>query len=728
MNGARIKLCNVNKSYYSDNSVTQALRGISLSFCTGEFVAITGESGSGKSTLLNILAGLENIDDGEMYIDDESTQKYDDEDWESYRRDKISYVFQDYGIIGHYSAIDNIVCVLVSLGMPFLQARVRAAEYLKKVGLSGFEKKKASQLSSGQKQRLSIARALSKNTGIILLDEPTGNLDSETGEQIIMLLKNLSKECLIIMVTHNYSQVEPYATRKIRIHDGVVVSDEKNSGTDYADATVSNIEKQSIKSMKLSWYYALLNIRTQKGRAVMMFLFIFIMSALFFVLIGIIRTREDDIFTKQYQKKAFYKEDDTRIVIRKSDGSDITLSDIEAIKALRYVETADICDISNDINFYLEEGTDYEYIYGWQFRQGSNVTVNFLNDNRFVMSDCAIDESDLKYGTLPAERNDIVIYSNSQKSVGKTVTVLFRAKNIWNNTEYYKAEFNICGVLKEPSEQVYFSKEFCMMLASAIDAGELRLCSEYDLVMQDYKKKTLLMPMIDDSLHGDEAYLSTKAEVKSIGNTPFVFIKDGITTELSERVLTMTHDSSKDFIFVSEEVFYRYYEPHYTQASVYISHYAKTDAVMDKLNKMGYECVSTIRIGAGDYVDSRVNERIITILICAAVLILSAAAKILILFAMQKIRVKDSVVMKNIGMKLKVVKLISCFEILTYELFAVMAVVLVMNILKNFGISIVDEIMWYISFGSVAAYIALALLSGGASVLIYNNLLKRRLS
>ena len=267
-----------------------------------------------------------------------------------------------------------------------------------------------------------------------------------------------------------------------------------------------------------------------------------------------------------------------------------------------------------------------------------------------------------------------------------------------------------------------------MMLASAIDAGELRLCSEYDLVMQDYKKKTILMPMIDDSLHGDEAYLSAKAEVKSIGNTPFVFIQDGVTTELSLRVLQTPHDSSKDFIFVSKEVFYRYYEPHYMQASVYISHYAKTDAVMDKLNKMGYECVSTIRIGAGDYVDSRVNERIITILICAAALLLSAAAKILILFAMQKIRVKDSVVMKNIGMKLKVVKLISCFEILIYELLAVMAVVLVMNVLKNFSISIVDEIMWYTSFGNVAAYIALALLSGGVSVLIYNNLLKRRLS
>ena len=222
---ATIELQNISKSYYSETAVTQALRKVNLSFKIGEFVAITGESGSGKSTLLNIIGGMDTFDEGEMYICGEPTFQYDDQDWEDYRRTKIGYVFQDYSLIGHYSVLDNVLSALLIMGAEENSARDIARKYLKQVGLEEYETHRATELSSGQKQRLSIARALAKNTDIIVADEPTGNLDSETGNQIIELLQKLSKDHLVIMVTHNYDQAEPYVSRKVRIHDGQVISD-----------------------------------------------------------------------------------------------------------------------------------------------------------------------------------------------------------------------------------------------------------------------------------------------------------------------------------------------------------------------------------------------------------------------------------------------------------------------------------------------------------------------
>ena len=220
-----IRLENIYKYYYSESSVTQALRNVNLEFSKGEFVAITGESGSGKTTLLNVISGIDTYDEGEMYVNGQPTFQYDDDDWEAYRRNKIGFVFQNYNLIGHYTVLDNMISALLILGVGEKKAEKKALKYLEKVGLKGFEKSRTSKLSSGQKQRLAIARALAKETDIIMADEPTGNLDSETGLQIIKLLSELSKEKLVIMVTHNYEQAQDYVTRKVKIHDGEIVLD-----------------------------------------------------------------------------------------------------------------------------------------------------------------------------------------------------------------------------------------------------------------------------------------------------------------------------------------------------------------------------------------------------------------------------------------------------------------------------------------------------------------------
>ena len=250
MQQVRIKLQNISKYYYSETAVTQALQGINLEFRMGEFVAITGESGSGKSTLLRIISGMDTFDDGELYVDGQPTFQYDEDDWEEYRRTKIGFVFQDYSLIGHYTAKENIVSALLIMGVPEKEAGDKAIHYLERVGLSAQRDQRASKLSSGQKQRLSIARALAKDTDIIVADEPTGNLDSGTGAQIVKLLRDLSQDHLVIMVTHNYEQVEKYVTRKVRLHDGSLILDvSENMNTDQKSDVSENMDTEQKPEM-----------------------------------------------------------------------------------------------------------------------------------------------------------------------------------------------------------------------------------------------------------------------------------------------------------------------------------------------------------------------------------------------------------------------------------------------------------------------------------------------
>ena len=221
---ALLKLENVGKIYVSDNNVAVGIRGVNLSFERGEFVAITGKSGSGKSTLLNVISGMDSYEEGELLIEGQPTSHYLQPEWEDYREKYISFIFQDYNIIDSLTVLQNVELALMHID-DTKERRKRALDLIDRVGLTSHIKHKGSKLSGGQKQRTVIARALAKDSPIILADEPTGNLDSKTSAEIIELLKEVSKDKLLIVVTHNFEQVEEHATRHIRIFDGAVESD-----------------------------------------------------------------------------------------------------------------------------------------------------------------------------------------------------------------------------------------------------------------------------------------------------------------------------------------------------------------------------------------------------------------------------------------------------------------------------------------------------------------------
>ena len=219
-----IQLCDIGKIYASEGSVAVGIRSVNLSFDKGEFVAITGQSGSGKSTLLNVISGMDTYEEGEMYVEGEPTSHFVQQDYEEYRKEYISFIFQDYNIIESFTVLQNVELALMHIDNP-AQRREKALELLTRVGMEKHLRHRGSQLSGGQKQRTVIARALAKDSPVILADEPTGNLDSKTSHEILELLHEASRDKLVIVVTHNFEDVEPYATRHIRIFDGSVEFD-----------------------------------------------------------------------------------------------------------------------------------------------------------------------------------------------------------------------------------------------------------------------------------------------------------------------------------------------------------------------------------------------------------------------------------------------------------------------------------------------------------------------
>lgn len=260
-----LELKNIKKSYKTGSFVQKALDDVSLQFRRNEFVSILGPSGSGKTTLLNIIGGLDHYDSGDLIINNKSTKNYKENDWNAYRNNCIGFIFQNYNLITHITILENVEMGMTLSGVSTKEKRRRAEEALEKVGLIEHAHKKPNQLSGGQMQRVAIARALANNPDIILADEPTGALDTKTSKQIMDLIKEISKDKLVIMVTHNKELAEKYSTRIVELKDGQLLKDSN---------PVKNEEKVNkefiIKKTAMSFWTALKlsfnNIKTKKGR------------------------------------------------------------------------------------------------------------------------------------------------------------------------------------------------------------------------------------------------------------------------------------------------------------------------------------------------------------------------------------------------------------------------------------------------------------------------------
>ena len=279
-----LELKNIVKIYDEGGSAVEALKGISVGFRKSEFVAVLGPSGCGKTTMLNIIGGLDKYTEGDLFINGVSTKEYDDHDWDAYRNNSVGFVFQSYNLIPHQSVLSNVELALTLSGVPKAERRERARKMLEKVGLGDQVAKRPNQLSGGQMQRVAIARALVNDPEIVLADEPTGALDTETGIQLMETLKEIAKDRLVIMVTHNPELAEKYATRTVRLLDGRITDDSapfdaaaeakaEAKAAAKADRKARREEKKRAKAHSMSFATAfqlsLKNLFTKRGRTIL---------------------------------------------------------------------------------------------------------------------------------------------------------------------------------------------------------------------------------------------------------------------------------------------------------------------------------------------------------------------------------------------------------------------------------------------------------------------------
>ena len=268
-----LELKHIVKDYYINKEPYRALHDINITFSNSGFVTILGPSGCGKTTLLNIIGGLDHYTEGDLVINGVSTKVYKDADWDDYRNKRIGFVFQHYNLIPHLSVLENVELALTLTGVAKEERIKRALEVLKIVGLAKEAKKKPNALSGGQMQRVAIARSLVNNPDIILADEPTGALDSVTSVQVMDILKNISKNKLVIMVTHNVEIANKYSTRTIRLKDGSVISDETINNEDVLEESKNKTTPHNKKKSSMSFFTAssisAKNIFTKKGRTIL---------------------------------------------------------------------------------------------------------------------------------------------------------------------------------------------------------------------------------------------------------------------------------------------------------------------------------------------------------------------------------------------------------------------------------------------------------------------------
>lgn len=781
MQQVRIKLQNISKYYYSETAVTQALQGINLEFRMGEFVAITGESGSGKSTLLRIISGMDTFDDGELYVDGQPTFQYDEDDWEEYRRTKIGFVFQDYSLIGHYTAKENIVSALLIMGVPEKEAGDKAIHYLERVGLSAQRDQRASKLSSGQKQRLSIARALAKNTDIIVADEPTGNLDSETGAQIVKLLRDLSQDHLVIMVTHNYEQVEKYVTRKVRLHDGSLILDvsenmdtdqksevSENTDTDQKSEMSENVDnnektsdgkksesnEERLRDRTIGRIFVRMNAVRQPEKIALFMGFFLAAAIVSFLFIGQLLMNADDIYTKKYSATSFARKDDKRISIRRKDQKFMTKKDIDRLTKMKHVVSVDQYDIVNDVNYYFEEGKDYRQEYGYNRMSTSNEgglydaqNVEYVKKDQYMRSSSCLKKSDLVKGSLPKKIDEVVLYDRGKYKVGDTITFFYTSDVLWSSTEnYIQRKMKVSGLLKNKDKQVYFSPEICTMLQSTVTGGKVFYEYAYNQQLGKYQGQATLWPIVGDIVKKDNelcvsgayeaaVYRAEDNDLTLLDQSGLLHIdqydKDMKSKDVKQIENVETGEKingcGANFAEVSQNIYEKYYRTDSRQASVYITSYAKMDHVLKALDKAGYEAVSTLRFGADEYDSDLVQERLRTIGVAVAILLVMMAAEILILRSIFKIQIKDQKILKFMGMSTKLIGKINYMEMRRYSITAIIVVAVVMNVVGIF-VPALRAMLYYYEWPGYLAYFMYNYVAAMVMVAAFNHLLKGKVS
>ena len=491
-----LQLQDISKYYASQTAVVMGLTNVNLSFSAGEFVAVTGENGSGKSTLANVIGGMLPYENGELYVMGSPTSHYNAADWERYRRDLISFISQDYGILPGNTVFENVESALLLSGCDRSAAQDKTRDILEKVELSEFEGRRAARLSSGQKQRLAIARALAKPSRILIADEPTGNLDRENSDKVIRLLKEASDERLVILITHEFSEAEEFVTRHIVLSDGKVVQDTclrevPETCAARASGNAERPEKQENgkagAEKGLAAYIAKLTAKAGPVFFLLTALILTLTCISSFIFIGNFIVASDDTTARIYDDSAFINGDTCRIVISKVGMEAFTDEEIGLIGRQKYVQLVEKYGYISDVNYYYREGVDFYYYSATETDEdydpmGNSDAFSYTvrawlldNDTKYMRS--VSQAGDIKHGRM-AEGFYEVLSSDPDYRTGTQVKVYIKDKMHWGVAQFIGITFDVVGETSG-SRGLYFSESFCRMLNSSTLAAVYSRSGQY---------------------------------------------------------------------------------------------------------------------------------------------------------------------------------------------------------------------------------------------------------
>ena len=723
-----LKLENISKYYTSGQSVVMGLQNVSLSFSAGEFVAVTGESGSGKSTLAKVIAGILPYESGEMTVEGKPTSHYGQPDWELYRCGRISFISQSYDILPGCSVFKNVVSALVLTGMESARAAEGAEEILNRVDLLGQKNRKAAKLSSGQKQRLSIARALAKPAPILIADEPTGNLDPENSAKIIGLLADAAKERLVIMVTHDFEEVKAHVTRQICIREGVVASDLCLRQECEVAAPMSVDRKEN---RGLSFYTAWLQMESRPIWSFIMLLFFALTAFAMFVFLGTFVANVDDSFTRLYDTSAFPNGDSRRIVVMRQDGEELLQEDLEVLKGLENVVELERFGLLSDINYYYREDQDYFYHYIPKHDQAGNptgeieITITLGEPELFLRTiPYGMDtESFLTGGRLPENMYEVVAHGD-ESLIGTKMQVLVSDNKKWAPGSYIRLNVTVVGVTDREGN-LFFDSQLGRVFMSETELGRL-IAPVYSL---DFLEDLMIE---GDSLEG--RFLCSQGIYQEIWT--IVWLEQGRDSDISMNQLIRekefpfcyyedpdqkimlkaygVHNSTYiNFIMVEPEVFERITPELFgNEIALTIKDYAYTDRVLQKIYDLGYSAISPYRLGTTKQDPKLAAERLATLKICILAALAVFLLQIVVMRAMFGMEEEEFRLLANLGLRCRMAKRSVLWQILAFTAGGQILAVAVISFCCYLGIERIVFILKYLQPNVIVLFMIIHLATG----------------
>ncbi len=584
-----IELKKVSKFYYNKSNISSGFSKVNLKLDIGEFVVITGESGSGKSTLLNVISGLDSYEEGEMFINNEETSHYSETDYETYRRKYIGNIFQNFNLINSYTVFQNIELVMLLDGYKKKEVKQKVLDIIDKVGLSKYKNTKASKLSGGQKQRVAIARALIKETPIIVADEPTGNLDAESAKGVMKLLSKISKDRLVIIVTHNYEQVKDYATRKIVMMDGSIVEDKKLKEVEIKKPLERNYKSITELNKLLLGFRNTFNIKT---KFILLLLVYLSLTGLVFSSYPALKkaksenvTSSNNYLFREYSKK--------RIILNKIDKSEITDDDINSIKKLKEVNKVVKDDIFLDTTATLESDT-----FGFEGTLESYENIKKVdkgrlpeNENEIVVSGSK-DDYNIRTGEIFNKKVKLTIYNDTIKDDISVVGVIYN-KNRNNFDSKLYINNNIIEKALRKSYITYGTKE--ITFDNKVYRNDSETFSYIIKSIDKLKEGELLIPESYNSFCSNYECKNKNASIK-VTNTYYketvnLKVKDYFNDKTYEKLTGISKKEYEDnqmTFYISNIDYDKLYNKGSYQISIFTNKVKDVNKVSKELNKMGY--------------------------------------------------------------------------------------------------------------------------------------------